>query len=402
MSFKTLCAWRNPVAYLSLSLQELRLRFHQIPVLQRRADHRVPAMQEGAASQGVLGGSHRIQRAWLLSHGRGEKRIQIAQRLCDPFGLVHCATLDGDAQEVFRPHHRCRIAARFRQGHHGIMTTFFHMLFAFIRRIPATRPHAYRHGRYAQTRERKRTRADARVRTASGTRTNRAYPRKMPVGPPLRRPGSPEGPRHPMSRTVRARPSTLSSRRRASTVRRVLCACLAGLAVFTALDAAIPHSRSRQIVLARHRIARGQIIRARDLEVRTLAGDPALTCALSSETQAAGLIAQITITKGDIVTATVAGRAPVPERGSTVLEVRLAGPDHGIVAGDKVDLVSTTGCGESHTTCTLARDALAMGRSSGGDGESRFLTRFAMSAQSAAAILDAQRTAPIMAVSRVR
>ncbi|MDF7663416.1 SAF domain-containing protein [Bifidobacterium sp. ESL0763] len=143
-----------------------------------------------------------------------------------------------------------------------------------------------------------------------------------------------------------SRQPTLQQRRRTRTIRSLAMALCAGLAVFLALQAMAGMVASRPVATAARAIARGSTIRERDIEIVRMAQGPPLASAFSSPGQASGMVAQVDIAAGDILTRPMARASPVPAKGMTVIDVAVVSSGSSLLPGSRVSLVTSGVCGE--------------------------------------------------------
>lgn len=218
--------------------------------------------------------------------------------------------------------------------------------------------------------------------------------------------------------------------------RRMLAACCAALAVLCMMHGIDAVTRRQRIVIASGDIARGERVAAGSLSVIDV---PAMTAGMHAVERiedVAGRIALAPIARGQPLYAPMLADSPVAPAGSTTIEVRLASVPDRLIAGDRVDLVSSVGCvqaGEGQP-CVLAQDALTLaaplssysavdavgsqdsGSSAGSGGallgESTFgssadsgsgsslTVTFALDADEALRVLAQQEAGPLLAVAR--
>lgn len=104
-------------------------------------------------------------------------------------------------------------------------------------------------------------------------------------------------------------------RRRNARLHRLLAAVCAGLAVFAALQCVRLTISTQPVVIAAQPIAKGSVITADSLALRDLPYDEALRNVFHDCDDAVGLIAQVDVAEGGIVTSTMARASPaVPRR----------------------------------------------------------------------------------------
>lgn len=128
---------------------------------------------------------------------------------------------------------------------------------------------------------------------------------------------------------------TASHRRwRNARLHRLLAAVCAGLAVFAALQCVRLTISTQPVVIAAQPIAKGSVITADSLALRDLPYDEALRNVFHDCDDAVGLIAQVDVAEGGIVTSTMARASPVVPEGYTAIEVRLASSADNLSLGD--------------------------------------------------------------------
>ena len=136
-------------------------------------------------------------------------------------------------------------------------------------------------------------------------------------------------------------------RRKNARLHRLLAAVCAGLAMFAALQCVRLTISTQPVVIAAQPIAKGSVITADSLALRDLPYDKALRNVFHDCADAVGLIAQVDVAEGGIVTSTMARASPVVSEGYTVIEVRLASSADNLSLGDVVTLSSATTFGEA-------------------------------------------------------
>lgn len=228
------------------------------------------------------------------------------------------------------------------------------------------------------------------------------------------------------------RPTLAARRARARLVRLATALCV-GLAVFTVL--AVMHSMvaTTTVVVAMHAITRGSVIGDDDVVTLEVPLSPAVRGAISSTDDAVGSIAQTDLVHNQPLFPTNARDSPVVPDDHTVLEVTVSNDAARLIAGDRVSLVSAVGCsadegatGESamgeatdgHTEtanestedsgadddarlCTLAHDALVMGRATKApDGTGNARVSLAMRPGAAMKVMESAELGVIVAVTK--
>ncbi|NMN00170.1 flagellar protein FlgA [Bifidobacterium sp. DSM 109958] len=241
-----------------------------------------------------------------------------------------------------------------------------------------------------------------------------------------------------------SRLSSLARRRLDVAARRWIAACCAALAVLCALGVVDALVRRQTVVVAAADIARGARLDGDSLAVAEVPVSPVTQSAAARVEDVRGMIALAPIARGQPLYPAMLSAAPVPESGSTTIEVRLASVPERLTPGDRVDLVSSVGCEavdaapsdaapadggadvdadatarSASGACVLARDALTMtapaaaaetgasglagsGLLSGsGSGVSPSLSvTFALGAEDALRVLAGQEAGPLLAVLR--
>lgn len=127
--------------------------------------------------------------------------------------------------------------------------------------------------------------------------------------------------------------------------RTVLAALCVGLAVFFALQSISSSVATKTAVTATRAIKRGQTIRADDLKTVQIADSPALANVFGPDDDVQGLIAQVDIEIGSVISRPMARASPVIGHGLTTIDVKISGSSQTLIAGDKVSLVGSGGCG---------------------------------------------------------
>ena len=172
---------------------------------------------------------------------------------------------------------------------------------------------------------------------------------------------------------------------RSARLRRLLAALCAGLAVFLGLQCLRSTVETRPAV-------------------RDIPYDAAWNDAFHTIDDVTGMVAQIDIPDGGIVTATMARASPMIPQGHTAVDVRLASSIDELDVGDEVTLsgaVPTQGDAgdDGGTLRELASRAMVIGKPAK-DANGMATATFAMSPDEAAAVLQVQEYAAIIAVTR--
>lgn len=194
---------------------------------------------------------------------------------------------------------------------------------------------------------------------------------------------------------------SLKRRRMLTAVRRLAAALCAGLAVLFGLEAVLSTVETMPMVVASRAISRGSTITDADVALADVPLSAIGPSMAQTVEDVVGKVAQIDIEAEDPISTHMARDAPVAPRGTTVIEVRLASSVEGMMAGDRVKLVSAVGC--EGRECTLTEDALAMSVGKSGAspfGEDQRLVSFAMRPQAAAKVMELQQAGTIVAVVR--
>ncbi|WEV75694.1 SAF domain-containing protein [Bifidobacterium sp. ESL0800] len=126
--------------------------------------------------------------------------------------------------------------------------------------------------------------------------------------------------------------------------RTALAALCVGLAVFFALQSISSSVATKTAVTATRAIKRGQTIRADDLKTVQIADSPALANVFSSDGDVKGLVAQVDIENGSVISRPMARASPVIGHGLTTIDVKISGSSKALIPGDKVSLVGSGGC----------------------------------------------------------
>ena len=175
---------------------------------------------------------------------------------------------------------------------------------------------------------------------------------------------------------------------RSARLRRLLAALCAGLAVFLGLQCLRSTVETRPAVVTTQRIRRGDTITASVVAVRDIPYDAAWNNAFHTIDDVTGMVAQIDIPDGGIVTATMARASPMIPQGHTAVDVRLASSIDELDVGDEVGALRE-----------LASRATVIGKPAK-DANGMATATFAMSPDEAAAVLQVQEYAAIIAVTR--
>ena len=149
------------------------------------------------------------------------------------------------------------------------------------------------------------------------------------------------------------------------------------------------------------------MITADSLALRDLPYDEALRNVFQDCDDAVGLIAQVDVAEGGIVTSTMARASPVVPEGYTAIEVRLASSADNLSLGDIVTLSSATIFGEATPETSPDTDAVTLRELCSGailtakpsrDADGNTLAVFAMPPHEAATVLQAQEYSAIIAI----
>ncbi|WEV69042.1 SAF domain-containing protein [Bifidobacterium sp. ESL0775] len=140
------------------------------------------------------------------------------------------------------------------------------------------------------------------------------------------------------------RKPTLKQRRDMRRLRTLLAALCAGLAVFFALQSVTSSMATKSVVTAVHAIKRGHTINADDVRLVNIADSPALSTMFTSNEAVDGLVAQVDIAAGSVISRPMARASPIVGHGLTVIDVRVSGSQASLIVGDKVSLVGSAGC----------------------------------------------------------
>lgn len=161
---------------------------------------------------------------------------------------------------------------------------------------------------------------------------------------------------------------TLAGRRQRARLRRIGAVVFACLSVIAALSAMASLQHTTTVVVATHAIKRGAAIRSQDIAVMEVPSSAITRDALQSREEVVGKIAQINIAANQPLFPTNTRDAPVVPSGHTVLDVIVANGVAALCMGDSVSLMSSVGCEEVSSVCTLADTALVMGIASDDSG----------------------------------
>ena len=202
--------------------------------------------------------------------------------------------------------------------------------------------------------------------------------------------------------TNRAPSSAPHRRRRNAQLHRLLASLCAGLAIFAALQCVRLTISTQSVVIAAKSIAKGGVISADSLALRDIPYDEALRSVAHDIDDAVGLIAQVDIAEGSIVTSAMARASPVVPKGYTAVEVRLASSADSLTIGDTVTLSSeatpeTVPDMDAVSLRELCTGAILTAKPSrNADGDT--LAVFAMPPHEAATVLQAQEYSAIIAI----
>lgn len=196
-------------------------------------------------------------------------------------------------------------------------------------------------------------------------------------------------------------------RRRNAQLHRLLASLCAGLAIFAALQCVRLTISTQSVVIAAKSIAKGGVISADSLALRDIPYDEALRSVAHDIDDAVGLIAQVDIAEGSIVTSAMARASPVVPKGYTAVEVRLASSADSLTIGDTVTLSSATMFSEATPETVPDMDAVSLRElctgailtakpSRNADGDT--LAVFAMPPHEAATVLQSQEYSAIIAI----
>lgn len=196
-------------------------------------------------------------------------------------------------------------------------------------------------------------------------------------------------------------------RRRNARLHRLLAAVCAGLAMFAALQCVRLTISTQPVVIAAQPIAKGSVITVDSLALRDIPYDEALRSVAHDIDDAVGLIAQVDIAEGSIVTSAMARASPVVPKGYTAVEVRLASSADSLTIGDTVTLSSATMFSGATPETVPDMDAVSLRElctgailtakpSRNADGDT--LAVFAMPPHEAATVLQAQEYSAIIAI----
>ena len=198
------------------------------------------------------------------------------------------------------------------------------------------------------------------------------------------------------------RPS-LRQRRGLRTLRHILAAGCAGLAVFFALSALTHNAQTHPVVMASRHLSRGHRIAASDITVRQLPANIMQHATFSKMSQVTGSITQIEVERNSpLLTGSISSIPRVPD-GATVLDIRLTGVVRAIAPGEEIMLVAVTPCARSscdEASSVLVERALVMDTPKANKTASGVTLPCAVDHQLVAKILAAEENAAIMAVAR--
>lgn len=191
---------------------------------------------------------------------------------------------------------------------------------------------------------------------------------------------------------------------RSARLRRLLAALCAGLAVFLGLQCLRSTVETRPAVVTTQHIRRGDTITASVVAVRDIPYDAAWNNAFHTIDDVTGMVAQIDIPDGGIVTATMARASPMIPQGHTAVDVRLASSIDELDVGDEVTLPGAVPAqgdagDDGGALRELASRAMVIGKPAK-DANGMATATFAMSPDEAAAVLQVQEYAAIIAVTR--
>ena len=204
--------------------------------------------------------------------------------------------------------------------------------------------------------------------------------------------------------TNRAPSSAPHRRRRNAQLHRLLASLCAGLAIFAALQCVRLTISTQSVVIAAKSIAKGGEISADSLALRDIPYDEALRSVAHDIDDAVGLIAQVDIAEGSIVTSAMARASP---KGYTAVEVRLASSADSLTIGDTVTLSSATMFSEATPETVPDMDAVSLRELCTGailtakpsrNADGNTLAVFAMPPHEAATVLQAQEYSAIIAI----
>ncbi|MBT1173707.1 SAF domain-containing protein [Bifidobacterium sp. MA2] len=177
----------------------------------------------------------------------------------------------------------------------------------------------------------------------------------------------------PWARVMRP---TLSGRRIRARLVRLAAALIAGLAVFVTLSSIGAMTATTSVVVASRDIARGSVIRRRDVTMVEVPASAATETALTAIDDVVGSVAQIDIGEHQPMYPSLTRDAPVIPPGRSALELKVSNDVSDLLPGDVISLVSAVGCAPAETAehlgevggeekeglCTLTNQALVMGR----------------------------------------
>ena len=202
--------------------------------------------------------------------------------------------------------------------------------------------------------------------------------------------------------TNRAPSSAPHRRRRNAQLHRLLASLCAGLAIFAALQCVRLTISTQSVVIAAKSIAKGGVISADSLALRDIPYDEALRSVAHDIDDAVGLIAQVDIAEGSIVTSAMARASPVVPKGYTA-----ASSADSLTIGDTVTLSSATMFSEATPETVPDMDAVSLRELCTGailtakpsrNADGNTLAVFAMPPHEAATVLQAQEYSAIIAI----
>ncbi|AKV55891.1 SAF domain protein [Bifidobacterium actinocoloniiforme DSM 22766] len=217
----------------------------------------------------------------------------------------------------------------------------------------------------------------------------------------------------------------LAGRRQATRVRRLAACLCAGLAVLCALQTVTGAVARTPVLVASRRVERGERIEAGMVRLEQVPASPLAAKLLNRREQALGKLALIDLEPGQPIAGTALGRSPVQPQGTTTIRLALASAPESIQPGQRVRLVSSTGCEGAESPpaqsgqeegqgwvkgrCLIAQEAVTMalpqdrsktGTLGPGDkGQEAELTAFALKPEDAIKALSLPEGAPIIALA---
>lgn len=198
----------------------------------------------------------------------------------------------------------------------------------------------------------------------------------------------------------RRRDDTVVVRRRRALARRLTVAFCAGLSVWLILQCVMSLVERSPVVVASVSISRGTAIDFDDMTVEQAPASVVTESAFHTTEDAAGLIAQVDIAKGEPIMRSMTSRTPVISAGRTAVEVTLASSPATLMPGRHVRLVAADRV-LAESALVLAVPDRGSGESDGllsGNAESGTVT-IALTADEAMAVLAAQQEGPVLAVT---